>query len=165
MPAGRVRIGLAAGEPLLARDLLPLGVAAVGRTFAIPIETTVIDGLGLQAGDRVDVIGADGDGAMHYVVADAEVVRLPATAGSTAFAAASSRSAWVTVAVDDREALLLSQALGQGSVELVRSTGSAAIEITEAALPSDARPNDGMPTDAGPTDDEAGATGDGGDQP
>lgn len=128
VPVGRVRNGLAGGEPLLASDLLPVGVAAVGRTFAIPIDSSVIDGLGLQPGDRVDVIGIDAEGSMHYVVDDAEVVRLPSAAGGTAFAAASSRSAWVTVGIDDREALLLSGALGRGPVELVRSTGSAPIE-------------------------------------
>ncbi len=137
VPVGRVRNGLDGGEPLLASDLLPVDVAAVGRTFAIPIDSSVIDGLGLQPGDRVDVIGTNAAGSMHYVVVDAEVVRLPSAAGGTAFAAASSRSAWVTVGIDDREALLLSEALGRGPVELVRSTGSAPVEIVAAPLPSE----------------------------
>ena len=77
VPVGRVRNGLTGGEPLLRSDLLPVDVAAVGRTFAIPIDSTMIDGLGLQPGDRVDVIGIDDEGSMHYVVDDAEVVRLP----------------------------------------------------------------------------------------
>ena len=67
-------------------------------------------------------------------VADAEVVRLPSPAGGSAFAAAGSRSAWVTVGIDEREALLLSAALGRGPVELVRSTGSPAIEIATAQI-------------------------------
>ena len=126
---GTVRHGLTAGEPLLASDLIVAEQSSVGRTFAIPIESIVLDGLGLSRGDRLDVIGADPDGAMHYVVADVEVVRLPGAVASTAFAAASSRNAWVTVSIDDHEALRLSSALDRGEVELVRSTGASPIDV------------------------------------
>lgn len=134
VPDGLVRYGLTGGEPLLSSDLLAVDLGSVGRTFAIPIDSSVIDGLGLQPGDRVDVIGADGENSLGYVVADAEVVRLPSPAGGSAFAAAGSRSAWVTIGIDEREALLLSAALGRGPVELVRSTGSPAIEIATAQI-------------------------------
>lgn len=126
---GTVRHGLTAGEPLLASDLVATGESPVGRTFTIPIESIVLDGLGLSRGDRLDVIGADQSGTMHYVVVDVEVVRLPGAVASTAFAAASSRNTWVTVAIDDREALSLSAALDRGDLELVRSTGASAIHL------------------------------------
>ena len=129
VPSGTVRHGLTTGEPLLASDLVAAEQASVGRTFTIPVESLVLDGLGLSRGDRLDVIGADPNGAMHYVMADVEIVRLPGVAASTAFAAASSRNAWVTVAINDREALRLSEALDRGDVELVRSTGASVINV------------------------------------
>jgi hypothetical protein len=128
---GTVRHGLTAGEPLLASDLFAAEQSSVGRSFTIPIESIVVDGLGLSRGDRLDVIGAGSGGAMQYVVADVEVVRLPGAVASTAFAAASSRNAWVTVSIDDDEALRLSAALDRGDVILVRSTGASAIDIVD----------------------------------
>jgi len=133
VPAGTVRHDLNVGEPLLASDLVAIEASDVGRTFTIPVEAIVLDGLGLSAGDRLDVIGAGPDGAMQYVVADVEVIRLPGPSASTAFAAASSRNAWVTVRIDDREALLLSEALDRGDVALVRSTGAVSITIEESS--------------------------------
>lgn len=127
VPEGRVRSGVVAGEPLLASDLVPIEQAVEGRTFTIPVDAIVLDGLGLIRGDRLDVIGSDADGTMGYVVTDVEVIRLPAETSSSAFAAANSRSVWVTVAIDDRQALALSEALDRGEVELVRSTGAAPI--------------------------------------
>lgn len=133
VPIGRVRNDVVAGEPLLASDLVPLDTASVGRTFTLPVDTMVVEGLGLIRGDRVDVIGsldgsAAGDDVVGYVVVDVEVVRLPGAANSGAFAAASSRSTWVTVSIDDAQALLLSAALERGELQLVRSTGAVAIE-------------------------------------
>lgn len=139
VPIGRVRNGVAAGEPLLASDLVAVDAAAVGRTFTIPIDTMVVDGLGLIRGDRVDVIGSAVGGDMGYVVVDVEVVRLPGVATSGAFAAAGSRTTWVTVSIDDQQALALSSALDRGEVQLVRSTGALAISIDDpvAEVPAD----------------------------
>lgn len=124
VPAGTVRNGVTAGEPLLVSDLVPAESADVGRTFTVPIDALVLEGLGLRRGDRVDVIGLDADDAVAYVVTDLEVIRLPGASPNSAFAAAGSRSAWVTVRVDQIQALDLSEALGRGDVELVRSTGA-----------------------------------------
>ena len=132
VPVGRVRNGLVAGEPLLASDLVAVDESSVGRTFTIPIDTMVVDGLGLIRGDRVDVIGSSIGGEMGYVVVDVEVVRLPGTTTSGAFAAASSRTTWVTVSIDDQQALALSTAIDRGEVQLVRSTGAVAISFAES---------------------------------
>ncbi len=131
VPVGRVRNGVVAGEPLLASDLVPVDELSVGRTFTIPIDTMVVEGLGLIRGDRVDVIGSYVGGDMGYVVVDVEVVRLPGASSSGAFAAASSRTTWVTVSIDDVQALALSAAIDRGEVQLVRSTGAVAIRIDE----------------------------------
>lgn len=131
VPVGRVRNGVVAGEPLLASDLVPVDESSVGRTFTIPIDTMVVDGLGLIRGDRVDVIGSFLGGEMGYVVVDVEVVRLPGVSTSGAFAAAGSRTTWVTVSIDDAQALALSAAIDRGEVQLVRSTGAVAITVDE----------------------------------
>lgn len=131
VPNGRVRNGVVAGEPLLASDLVAVDASAVGRTFTIPIDTMVVEGLGLIRGDRVDVIGSSVGGQMGYVVVDVEVVRLPGASASGAFAAAGSRTTWVTVSIDDVQALLLSTALDRGEVQLVRSTGALSIDLDD----------------------------------
>ena len=133
VPVGRIRNGVVAGEPLLASDLVSVAESSAGRTFTIPIATMVVEGLGLIRGDRVDVIGLFVSGGMGYVVADVEVVRLPGASNSGAFAAAGSRTTWVTVSIDDAEALALSAAIDRGEVQLVRSTGAVAIRIDEPA--------------------------------
>lgn len=127
VPSGRVRNGLVAGEPLLASDLVRVDESTVGRSFTIPIDTMVVDGLGLIRGDRVDVIGSFVGGDMGYVVVDAEVIRLPGASNSGAFAAAGSRTTWVTVSIDDKQALALSGAIDRGDLQLVRSTGAQTI--------------------------------------
>jgi len=131
VPAGRVRSGVVAGEPLLASDLVAVDTSSVGRSFTIPIETMVVDGLGLIRGDRVDVIGSVPGGEMGYVVVDVEVVRLPGASTSGAFAAAGSRTTWVTVSIDDAQALALSATIDRGDVQLVRSTGAEAISVAD----------------------------------
>lgn len=137
LPSGIVRHGLTAGDPLLASDLGAVGQTAVGRTFTVPVGSLVLDGLALNRGDRLDLIGLDASGAMHYVVTDVEVVRLPAPASSSAFSAARSRDAWVTIQVDDREALRLSEVLAHGPIELVRSTGAEVVPA-RGTSPADA---------------------------
>ena len=132
-PRGRVRNSVVAGEPLLTSDLVPVDESSNSRTFTLPIDTMVLEGLGLIRGDRVDVIGSLSGEAMGYVVVDVEVVRLPGAASSGAFAAASSRTTWVTVAIDEEQALALSAAIENGELQLVRSTGAAAIDLAAPA--------------------------------
>ncbi len=127
-PAGRLRNDLAAGAPLLRSDLVPEESSAVGRTYTVPIDSLVLDGLGLRPGDRLDVIGVGADKNVRFVVVDVEVTRLPAAQQSSAFAATAGRSAWVTVQVDEEQALALSQARLNGQLELVRSTGAEALQ-------------------------------------
>jgi Flp pilus assembly protein CpaB len=130
LPAGSVvTSSLTAGEPLLRSDVVVAGAVASGRTFTLEVDRLVVDGLGLAIGDRVDVIGVDADGRVGFVVVDVAVTRLPGTAQGSAFAAAASRSAWVTVAVDEAQALALSGAQRLGAIELVRSTGAGPIDM------------------------------------
>ena len=132
LPSGTVRNGLVAGEPLMSSDLVATASAALGRTFTLPVEALVLDGLGLRPGDRIDVIGLGGEGTLRYIAADLEVVRLPSQATASAFAGASSRAGWVTVRVDEHQALDLSAALGRGEIDLVRATGASPVVVERA---------------------------------
>lgn len=118
---------LRAGEPLLRSDVAVDGETLSGRTFTLAVDSLVLDGLGLRVGDHLDVIGSDGADSFGYVVADVVITRLPGTAQSTAFASASSRTSWVTIEVDEVEALRLSEAQVHGDLQLVRSTGAAPV--------------------------------------
>ena len=88
---------LVPGEPLLA-----VGGVGVGRTFTVPVDADMVEGLGLIPGDRLDVIGlvevVDDGGdrieVLDFVAVDVEVTRLPGES-SGAFAAATADS-WVT---------------------------------------------------------------------
>ena len=127
---GRVGASLEKGEPLLRTDLVADGLVAAGRSFTIPVDSLVLDGLGLRVGDRLDVIGLAADDSVHYTIVDVAVTRLPGVGQTSAFSSASSRAAWVTVEVDEEQALALSQAILRGDLELVRSTGAEPIELT-----------------------------------
>lgn len=117
------------GEPLLRSDLLPVEAGSALRTVAVPVERLVVEGLGLRPGDRVDVIAVAVDGAARYVVAGAEVARLPAASGSGLARTAGSATSWLTVRVGEEGALALASALGSGSVVVARSTGAEPVAV------------------------------------
>lgn len=113
---------IAAGEPLLRSDVLVIGPGAGGRTFTVPVDERVIEGLALRRGDRVDVVGVNSSGHVEVVASDLEVARLPDSdaGGFTGSLGAS----FVTVEVTPDEVLHLVAALRVEQVEIVRSTGA-----------------------------------------
>ena len=124
---------IAAGEPLLATDLVAVSAARSPRTFVVPIGDRVVDGLGLVVGDRVDVlappprstvVGGDGGATMtgEFVAKGLRVARLP-TESAGGFVAASSPG-FVTVEVTEDELARLVGALAVGEVAVARSTGA-----------------------------------------
>lgn len=134
---------LSAGEPLLLSDLLSVSGPGVGRTFTVPVDADVVDGLGLIPGDRLDVLGlvetTDGNGdtieRLDFVAVDLEVTRLPGERAG-AFAAASA-SSWVTVQVSEAQAIALAEAQRLGPVELLRATGAEPLTGGSLAAPGD----------------------------
>lgn len=133
--AGRAVVrSLAPGEPLLRSDLRPVEEGSGLRTVAVPVERLVVDGLGLRPGDRVDVIAVAADGVARYVVAGAEVARLPGGAGSGLARTAETATTWLTVRVGEDEALALASALGSGSVVVARSTGAEPVVVASAGV-------------------------------
>lgn len=122
-----VRLGrdLASGEPLLLTDIRTGDVESGVRTLAIPVWRSTIEGLGLQTGDHVDLIGADADGQLSYVVVGSVISRLPSGSSTGgAFGGDTARDSWITVEISDRDALDLALAMRAGSIEVVRSTGA-----------------------------------------
>ncbi len=126
IPSGQLSRPIAAGEPLRSTDVVPVESGSAIRTITVAVDEVTLTGLGLQVGDAVDVIGAADDGTLGFVVAGVRVARLPGgTAAGGAFAVR--EDAFVTVEVSDAEALRIVGALRAGDVEIVRSTGAAAL--------------------------------------
>ena len=90
------------------------------RAMSIPIDSEHAVGGALRAGDVVDVIAVE-DGTAGYVLIGARVL---AVAGQASGPLGTSRGFYVTLALGSEEALLLAEALAEGSVEVVRSTGA-----------------------------------------
>ncbi|MEZ5377394.1 MAG: RcpC/CpaB family pilus assembly protein [Acidimicrobiales bacterium] len=114
---------VAAGRPLLRDDLVAAEAPGLSRTVAIELEAVSILGLGLSVGDRVDVIGVDEQQAAVFVLSDVRVARLPQGGGAEGLLGGPSVS-FVTLEVDDDQALALMDARQRGPVELLRSTGA-----------------------------------------
>lgn len=118
---------IAEGEPIGRSDLVRPGAGDGLRTMSIPVSVEHSAGATLVVGDRVDVISIVGD-APAFVATDLEVVSI-GEATQTGLAVAGPYH--VVVAVDPDEALALARAIADGSLEVLRSTGAAAIVRTE----------------------------------
>lgn len=121
---GQLARNLAPGEPLLRSDILPSASEVAQRTITIPVWRSTIAGLGLQIGDHVDLIGNNDSGTVAFLVSDSIVSRLPSASSTGAFGSTSGRESWITVQVDESQALDLATALRSGDIEVVRSTGA-----------------------------------------
>lgn len=90
------------------------------RTMSIPVPIEHAVGATLVVGDRVDVISMI-EGVPTFVAADLEVVSI-AEASQGGLSGVGPYH--VVVAVTSAEALALAQAIEEGSIEIVRSTGA-----------------------------------------
>lgn len=91
------------------------------RAMSIPVDPEHAVGGALRPGDRVDILQS-ADGAARYVLVGAEVLTVGDGTGGALGGAG--RYA-VTVALDAQSALEVAAALSEGTLDLVRSTGSA----------------------------------------
>jgi Flp pilus assembly protein CpaB len=137
LPAGDERAdgwlvphGLRAGEAVRLSDLRPPAWAQGRRAMSVPVEAEHAVGGALRAGDLVDVVGI-AEGRASWVVLGAEVLDVPEldTGGLGAVTAYS-----VTIAITEAQALRLALALREGQVEVLRSTGAAAVSAPDAAV-------------------------------
>lgn len=118
---------LAEGEALRPSDLVAAGDHDGRRLMSIPITRDHAVGGELSVGDRVDVIDVS-DGTAAWVVHDTQVVRVASSGGSGGITRDASREFYVVIEVDADEALALAEALADGKVEIVRSTGAEPID-------------------------------------
>ncbi|NNE97051.1 MAG: hypothetical protein HKN24_13580 [Acidimicrobiales bacterium] len=123
---------LPAGQPIMSSDLVKGGDVRF-RTIALPVDSYQITGLALDRNDRVDVVGFDGDDTPLYLATDL-VVEATSSASSEGLGGLS--DTYITVRVNDVQALQLSKGQLNGPLQLVRSTGAAPItEILMGAAP------------------------------
>ena len=101
----------------------PSGPAGL-RSMSIPIDAEHAVGGQLAAGDRIDLILV-GDEGPRYVLTAAEVLAVSPTGELGALA---SSDFYIVVAVDADGALQLAEAIRDGRIEVVRSTGSDLVE-------------------------------------
>ena len=120
---GLARRPLQPGEPLLRSDVLVVEGRGGARTFTVPVDDRVIEGLALRPGDRIDIVGVGASGGIDVVASDLEVARLPDGSATGGFAG-SVGSSFVTVEVTPAEVINLVAALRVDEVEIVRSTGA-----------------------------------------
>ncbi len=116
---------ISAEEPILATDFRSAGMPVGLRAMSLPLDTSRAVGGALTASDRVDVIGFDEAGPF-YIATDVVVLDVP-SAGSGAFG--SSTGYAVTLAVTDEQALMLAQALVDGDIHVLRSTGAPEVTL------------------------------------
>ncbi len=114
---------IVAGDPVR-RSALAEGDAVEGlRSMSIPVPRENAVGGGLRIGDRVDVIDVV-DGEAAFVMADAQVVGVSSPATSGGITSGAVGDFFVVVEVDARQALAVAEALADGKVDVVRSTGA-----------------------------------------
>lgn len=113
---------IAAGDPIRRSDLVASDQRQGLRSMSIPARENAVGGA-LRVGDRVDVIDVV-DGRSAFVVTGAQVTRLPSTSVSGGITRGVERDFFVVVQVSAEEALALAQALADGKVDVVRSTGA-----------------------------------------
>lgn len=119
---------IAAGDPLLLSDLLPLTNRDGLRAMSVPIEKSRAVSGQLARGDSVDVVLVS-DGLATYIAIGVEVLDVP-NADTNALGARTGYAP--TLAVDANEALRIASALDLGEVHLIRSTGAALPEFEQA---------------------------------
>jgi len=118
---------IAAGEPILRRELRPRAAPSGLRAMSIPIDPSRAVGGRLASGDRVDVLFA-GDDAVSIIVRNAEVLGVDAK--DRGGIGESGSPFTVTIAVDARQSQLVAAAIADGDISIARTTGAASSKGT-----------------------------------
>lgn len=121
-----------AGEPVN-RTAIGVGEGvAAQRVMSIPVPIENAAGGDIAVGDQVDVIDTV-DGQSRYVLVGADVVGRAVTSDRLG----ASSGFWVSVTVDEAEAIAVADALSDGKVLVIRSTGVAPAATSTAPAPVD----------------------------
>ena len=121
-------------EPILRTDARPVAADAGLRAMSIPLPLANAVGGDLAVGDEVDVLVVRDTGT-RFVAGAVPVLALPDTDTSGLVGAASAW--WVVLAVEDAEALEIADGVENGTVYLLRSTGTPAITTRELMTPDE----------------------------
>jgi Flp pilus assembly protein CpaB len=118
---------------LVALDALraPAGPEQRLRAMSLPVPAERAVAGSIEKGDRVDIIEVHDDTAA-YVAAGVEVL---AAADPDMGSLAAGGVHTLTVAVDERTALVLARATDAGAVQVVRSTGSSSATVGDSLSP------------------------------
>lgn len=119
---GRVlRTDLAAGSLVGSGDLLAEAAPDGRRAMGLPISPAHAAGGALRTGDVVDVVDVGDDGAARYVVRGAHVVGVADDVGGALSVPGGDH---VVLAVEEADVLPIAEAIADGEVDLVVTTGS-----------------------------------------
>lgn len=112
-----------AGNPIRRSELVEGEQPNTLRSMSIPVTREHAVGGALAVGDRVDVIDVV-EGRAAFVVTGAQVTKVATPGSAGGIAGDASRQFFVVVQVGAQQALAITEALADGKVDLVRSTGA-----------------------------------------
>ncbi len=121
-----------AGEPVSRTAIGEGGAAPAQRVMSIPVPIESAAGGDIAVGDQVDVIDTI-NGVSRYVLVGADVVGRAGTSDRLG----ASGGFWVSVTVDEAEAIAVADALSDGKVLVIRSTGVAPVPAAPEQAPID----------------------------
>lgn len=121
---------LAVGELVAPGDLRAPAAPSDLRAMSLPVKPERAVAGDLEIGDRVDVIATVG-GLPSYVAADLEVIAVSGSGEVGALQAATAPA--LTIAVNPEQGLALAQALTNGELDVLRSTGAQVVDLPSAS--------------------------------
>jgi hypothetical protein len=124
-------------EPILRTDARPVAADDGLRAMSVPLPLANAVGGDLAVGDEVDVLVVRETGT-RFVAGAVPVLALPDA--DTAGLVGATSEWWVVLAVEDTEALEIADGVENGTVYLLRSTGTPAITTQELIPPEPAVP-------------------------
>jgi Flp pilus assembly protein CpaB len=124
-------------EPILRTDARPVAADDGLRAMSVPLPLANAVGGDLAVGDEVDILVVRDTGT-RFVAGAVPVLALPDAETSGLVGATSEW--WVVLAVEDAEALEIADGVENGTVYLLRSTGTPAISTQELTTPAEPPP-------------------------
>jgi Flp pilus assembly protein CpaB len=121
-------------EPILRTDLRPAATSTGLRAMSISLPPSNAVGGDLAVGDLVDVLVV-GDDTSRFVAEQVPVLDLPAQVTTGLVTPASTW--WVTLGVEGAEALEIADGVERGTIYLLRSNGTSALNVRQLDVDPD----------------------------
>ncbi|MFP3914376.1 MAG: RcpC/CpaB family pilus assembly protein [Actinomycetota bacterium] len=109
------------GELVGSSDLLTSPAPDGLASMSVPVDTSRAAGGMIRAGDRVDVVDVDEEGVASYVVTDVPVLTVSDSSGG---ALASVTEHHVVLGLETEQVLAVAEAMADGEVDIVVTTGT-----------------------------------------